>query len=118
MAEVVLKYTQSWDYHYQHYVSIIVNEQYAASGYVNEDSGDVTITGVYVAEEFRGKGYGTKIFNELMKRVEEFGFNEVWLMVKKSNMQALKMYEKCNFKIEKDAGHGAYYWMKWNKEKE
>lgn len=112
----ILKYTQNWDYHYQHHITIILDGKCAASGYISETADDVTITGIYVDEAYRRKGYGRIITQELMKRVTELMFNEVWLMVKKSNTHALKMYQESGFAIEKDAGHGAYYWMKWKKE--
>jgi len=32
---------------------------------------------------------------------------------KKKNLK--KMYESKGFTVEKDAGHGAYHWMKWKK---
>lgn len=110
-----IRYTQNWDYHYQHHVHITNRCKYIASGYISENADDITISGIYVDEQYRNRGYGNKVFSELMKWVQELGFNEVWLMCKKDNTNALKMYKKHGYTIEKDAGHGAYWWLVWRK---
>ena len=113
MNEQIIKYTQYWDYHKQYHIQLIKDcNCVVASGYISEDEYDVTINGIYVNEDFRGKGYGKMITKALINLVEELSFDEVWLMVNKSNLKAIKLYESEGFSVKQDTEDGIYYWMK------
>ena len=115
MNEQIIKYTQYWDYHTQHHIQLINDcNCVVASGYISENQYDTTINGIYVNENFRGKGYGKMIIKALINLVEELGFDEVWLMVNKSNLKAIKVFESEGFNIEQDTYYKPYYWMKRN----
>lgn len=58
------------------------------------------ITNVSVSKDFRGKGIGFSIINELLKTLASKGSKEVTLEVRESNLTAQKLYEKCGFKNE------------------
>ena len=69
-------------------------------GYIgaNNICGEVYITNVAVNSAYRGKGYGKKLVNHLLKqgKLEKALF--VTLEVRESNEKAISLYEKCGFK--------------------
>ncbi len=69
-------------------------------GYIgaNNICGEVYITNVAVNSACRGKGYGKKLVNHLLKqgKLEKALF--VTLEVRESNKNAISLYEKCGFK--------------------
>ena len=52
-------------------------------------------------EEYRNKGIGTKLMNEMINLLKEKGYNKVSLSVQKINY-AFKMYKKLGFEIVKE----------------
>lgn len=60
-------------------------------------SGD--ITNVAVLPEYRGKGYGKLIVQSLLASAKEHNIECVYLEVRVSNQIAIKLYEKCGFKL-------------------
>lgn len=54
--------------------------------------------GVMVADNFCGKGYGTKIINKLLTTVK----GDIFLSVDKNNISAYNLYTKIGFKIVED----------------
>ena len=62
---------------------------------------EIYIEGIAVADFNRGKGVGTKLFNELMIFARSQGFERVTLQVIDTNPRALKLYERLGFTIEK-----------------
>jgi len=54
---------------------------------------------VYVSPKFRGKGIGTRLVHECMKRLEMRGVDAVRLSVLSENKTATKLYEKLGFRI-------------------
>ena len=69
-------------------------------GYIgaNNICGEVYITNVAVNSAFRGKGYGKMLVNHLLKQSEFEKSLFVTLEVRKSNVNAIALYEKCEFK--------------------
>lgn len=69
-------------------------------GYIgaNNICGEVYITNVAVNEEKRGKGYGKMLVNHLIKQCEAENALFVTLEVRKSNENAIGLYENCGFK--------------------
>lgn len=60
---------------------------------------EVYITNVAVNENARGKGYGKRLVNHLIKQCEAENALFVTLEVRKSNENAIALYEKCGFKM-------------------
>lgn len=59
------------------------------------DAGEVY--GIYLIEEFWGKGYGRDMMNYAVDTLKGVGYNEVILWVLEENSRARRFYEKCNF---------------------
>ena len=70
-------------------------------GYIgaNNICDEVYITNVAVNENARGKGYGKRLVNHLIKQCEAENALFVTLEVRKSNENAIALYEKCGFKM-------------------
>lgn len=66
---------------------------------LNEDS-DVRF-GPTLADDFQGRGLGTKAFNEIVEIVKNFGKKRIllWGGVLESNVPAVRYYEKLGFKV-------------------
>lgn len=69
-------------------------------GYIgaNNICDEVYITNVAVNENARGKGYGKRLVSHLIKQCESENALFVTLEVRKSNENAIALYEKCGFK--------------------
>ena len=70
-------------------------------GYIgaNNICDEVYITNVAVNVNARGKGYGKRLVNHLIKQCEAENALFVTLEVRKSNENAIALYEKCGFKM-------------------
>ena len=70
-------------------------------GYIgaNNICNEVYITNVAVNSKCRGKGYGKILVNHLIKQSELERAFFITLEVRKSNESAIKLYEKCGFKL-------------------
>ena len=70
-------------------------------GYIgaNNICNEVYITNVAVNENSRGKGYGKILVNHLIKQSELEKAFFITLEVRKSNENAIALYEKCGFKL-------------------
>ncbi len=70
-------------------------------GYIGSNNicNEVYITNVAVSEKCRGKGYGKLLVNHLIKQSELEKAFFISLEVRKSNENAIKLYEKCGFKL-------------------
>ncbi len=70
-------------------------------GYIgaNNICNEVYITNVAVNSKYRGKGYGKILVNHLIKQSELEKAFFITLEVRKSNKNAISLYEKCNFKL-------------------
>ena len=69
-------------------------------GYIGSNNicNEVYITNVAVNEKYRGKGYGKILVNHLIKQSELEKAFFITLEVRKSNENAINLYEKCGFK--------------------
>lgn len=73
----------------------------------NKDDG-VMLDEIFVEKEYRGKGIGTKIINDIIKNNKI-----VYLWVYKDNKKAISLYERLGF-IVKDETQNRFYMMKSN----
>lgn len=71
--------------------------------YNNGKAEIMVIDDVQTKEEFRGKGYGTKLINKALNLARELNIDSVELQVNKDNKIAKRLYENTGFeKIKKD----------------
>jgi GNAT superfamily N-acetyltransferase len=89
-------------------VALIKNE---IVGFVSVWVPDKFIHNLFVLQDFQGKGVGTALVNETIKRV---GL-PLTLKCVKANIKALNYYKSHNWKIEKEemGNEGLYYLMKY-----
>lgn len=68
-------------------------------GYIGSNNilGEVFITNIAVLKEFRRKGVASALLNELIKNCREEKASYLTLEVRKSNISAIKLYEKFGF---------------------
>lgn len=66
--------------------------------YNNGKAEVMLIDSFLVKEEFRGKGYGTKLINKAIKLAQKQKIDSIELIVNKDNRVAKKLYEKAGFK--------------------
>jgi RimJ/RimL family protein N-acetyltransferase len=58
------------------------------------------IGGIYLIEEFWGKGYGRKMMDFAITALKNMGCNEIILWVLEDNARARRFYEKCGFSFD------------------
>lgn len=78
----------------------VIENQSKVQGYIgaNNICGEVYITNVAVNSNARGKGYGKRLVNHLIMQSQFEDALFVTLEVRKSNENAIALYEKCGFK--------------------
>lgn len=78
----------------------VIENQGEVQGYIgaNNICGEVYITNVGVNTGARGKGYGKRLVNHLIVQSQFEDALFVTLEVRKSNENAIALYEKCGFK--------------------
>lgn len=78
----------------------VIENQGEVQGYIgaNNICGEVYITNVAVNTGARGKGYGKRLVNHLIMQSQFEDALFVTLEVRKSNENAIALYEKCGFK--------------------
>ena len=58
------------------------------------------INNIAIKREYQSKGYGTKLFEDLIERAHKFEVNALTLEVEVDNEKALKLYKKFGFQEE------------------
>lgn len=78
----------------------VIRDSASLLGYIgaNNICNEVYITNVAVNSKHRGKGYGKALVNHLIKQSELERAFFITLEVRKSNENAISLYEKCGFK--------------------
>ena len=64
---------------------------------------------VAVSEQERGKGIASKLIESSINRAFELGFKTIQVATQFENIPAMRLYEKCDFKI-KDITYIYHYW--------
>lgn len=70
-------------------------------GFVDEDIPEL---GIAVSEEYRGKGVGTALMQNVIKRAREEGYTGISLSVDLENRGAIELYEKLGFQDYETVG--------------
>jgi len=82
----------------KHIVVCYENEIAVACGAFKQyDEGTVEIKRMFVLPEFRGKGIGLLVLNELEKWARENNFSESILETGKKQEEAIRLYEKAGY---------------------
>ena len=84
----------------QCYISLSIHGRRIAFGRGVLDGGFIGIYGVFVSDDFRGKGYGEMITKELLLYGKKRGCFSAYLQVEVENTMAIKLYKKIGFKEE------------------
>lgn len=58
------------------------------------------VEAIGIGEEYRGKGYGTKLLNYLKELAKGLECTDMYLTVNEENIPAIKNYEKFGFKLK------------------
>lgn len=71
------------------------------SGYVSGDdiAGELYIGNIAVKKEYQGKGIGYSLMQEIIKQAKNQNCSLLTLEVRKSNLPARKLYEKCGMEL-------------------
>ncbi|MBP3887445.1 MAG: GNAT family N-acetyltransferase [Cellulosilyticum sp.] len=56
------------------------------------------VVSIYLLPEYMGKGYGKKLFQAVINKLQEEGYKSIYLWVLEGNSRAIKFYEKFGFK--------------------
>jgi putative acetyltransferase len=85
-------------------VCYIDNMAVGCGAFKEYEKGRAEIKRMYVSPEFRGKGIGLKILNELESWASEFNFSECILETGKMQPEAIALYQKAGYKLIKNYG--------------
>ena len=55
------------------------------------------INNIAIKREYQSKGFGTKLFEDLIERAQKFEVNALTLEVETDNERAIKLYKKFGF---------------------
>ena len=96
------------------YEYFLISENNEAIGYLglisSSNSKKMMISKIYTEKDVRGAGFGKQLIDFTIKLAKETGMEIIWLTVNKNNSNAIKWYQKFNFKIKKevemDIGNG------------
>ena len=71
------------------------------SGYVSGDNiaGELYIGNIAVKKEYQGKGLGYSLMKEIIEQAKNQNCSLLTLEVRKSNLSAIKLYEKCSMTL-------------------
>lgn len=85
-----------------HYMVLVGGETEDLIGYfglwIILDEAD--ITNIAVAKAYRGRGYGSKLMEQLITYVRNKGIRQLTLEVRRFNEPAKKLYEKYGFEVK------------------
>ncbi len=71
---------------------------------IDVPGGDFCELIVFVHQDFRGRGLGTYLTEEICRRALYLGKKKVWLMVERTNEHAVKIYYKTGFRVTRMYG--------------
>ena len=93
-------------------LDILIYQEKGICGFttIEEKTKDLADIGlVAVSEKTRGKGIATKLIENSIKKAFQLGFKEIQVVTQSNNIPAMKLYEKCNFKIN-EITYIYHYW--------
>lgn len=90
------------------YKIILINDKKVGCLLLEKYQDGVLLAEIYLDENYRGKGIGTNILNNILNNN-----SKVYLWVYKENILALNLYEKLGFRIKKTTENR--YFMQFDK---
>lgn len=95
-----------------------LNNKHIGTMMVWDNNGETTIINFYIYKNYRGKGYGRKFLNYIIKNVIKT--NYFVLCVYKENYKARKFYKKFGFKFiqTEKTNYGIVKWLRYNLKKD
>jgi len=94
------------------YCIILVNDEGVIGGYGHLDFEKHVWLGIYIGEQFRGKGLSKIILSDLLVNGKKLGLEFIHLSVYKSNKIAIKAYNKIGFNSYKEDENSYYMKIK------
>lgn len=95
----------------QHVIVLYINDVAVGCGAIKKfDDVSMEVKRMFVSKEFRGKELAQKILKELEVWAIELGYKNCILETGKRQVEAVKFYHKCNYKIIQN--YGQYKEMK------
>ncbi len=88
-------------------LTLIREDRVAGYAILSVAAGEAHILNLCVDPEFRARGYGERVLDELLYRARSASVREIFLEVRPSNEAALSLYRKKGF--HKIAARPAYY---------
>lgn len=86
-----------------HIITVVILDDKVPVGYGHLDKEEDKIWfGIAISEKYKGKGLGKKIMQYLMGYADRNKISDIFLSVDKTNIVAIKMYQKFNFLEVKD----------------
>lgn len=92
----------------KNYKNIVVSNNIIGCLLVEQKDDGVLLDEIYIDNEYRNKGIGTNIINNILKENKK-----VYLWVYKANVSAIKLYQKLGFNIIDETD--TRYYMKYDK---
>lgn len=79
----------------------VLEESGVIIGYIGSwlDISNAQILNFYIKKEYEHQGYGSKLLEFLIEKLESLGANLISLEVRESNIKARNLYEKFGFKF-------------------
>lgn len=106
-----IRYVQDWIDHKMIHHQWSIDNIYIGSFYIEVTEDDQAIlSGIYIAEEERGKGYTHMMMEEAIKELRQLNL-PTYLIVLKTNF-IIKTYEAIGFIYDGDYSDNNYQWMK------
>ena len=84
---------------YDHYYVFEENQVWISFAYFQIFYERAELLYLYVNENDRNLGYGTKFLKSLLDKMNHLGVEEITLEVNVQNEQAIHLYKKCGFEI-------------------
>lgn len=86
----------------QNALYLVLEEDNKILGYIglwiNLDNAQ--ILNFYIKKDYRNQGFGSTLLKEAIKNLEDNGVKIISLEVRESNLNAIDLYEKFNFRME------------------
>ncbi len=98
------------------YTCLVLERDGAVAGYsiLSIAAGEAHVLNLCVDPDYRNRGYGDRLLDEILQRARQAGVKEVFLEVRPSNVNALSLYRKKGFR--QVATRRAYYQAKGGRE--
>jgi len=89
----------------ENYIIIVAELNGAVVGFIDyyvlpsvwEKWNEATINNFFVHKSYQGRGIGSKLLTEVVRRADEIGLGEIHVATEKNNRRAIRLYKKQGF---------------------